>query len=262
MDPERRRALADRNEVAAYDLIARHAPAGAGGRREFGRAVAIASGHPVGYFNPVFVLDAATAAEDVLAAVAWIESAGLPPTVRVHDGADAHVAARLEARGLELDPEPETVMVLESIPKAPTPPDGPRIRTGGTELIEDWHEAFEANERLRAILNPDVVADPDVRIAVLDVDGDPVAGAMAFRWDESVGIYTVATVERARRRGYGRAVTWAAIDAGRAAWGSRIAVLQSSAMGGSVYAAMGFEAIGSIGLWRARLRPPSGAAAE
>ena len=146
-------------------------------------------------------------------------------------------------------------MILEPITAAPPPPDDARVRTGGTELIEDWHAAFEADERLRAILNADLVSDPDVRIAVLDVDGDPVAGAMAFRWDESVGIYTVATVERARRRGFGRAVTWAAIDAGRTAWGSRIAILQSSPMGRSVYAAMGFEAIGSLGIWR-RPRTP------
>ena len=251
MDPARRRALADDNEVAAYDLIRRHAPGNVGGRREFGRAVAIASGHPVGYFNPVFVIDSGAAPEDVVAAVDWIESLGLPVTVRVHDGADPGVAPMLEARGLQLDPEPETVMILASIPDPPAPPDDARIRTGGTELIKDWHAAFEANDRLRAILNADLVADPDVRIAVLDVDGDPVAGAMAFRTDEVLGVYTVATVDRARRRGFGRAVTWAAIEAGRAAWGSRIAVLQSSAMGRSVYASMGFEETGAIGLFRA-----------
>ena len=256
MDPKRRRALADRNEVAAYDLVRRHAPGGVGRRREFRGAVAIASGHPVGYFNPVFVLDAGTAAEDVVAAVAWIESLGLPVTVRVHDRANPGVAVSLQARGLHPDPDPETVMVLDPIAGPPTLPDGARIRTGGMELIEDCHAAFEADERLRAILNADLVADRDVRIAVLDVDGDPVAGAMAFRTDETVGIYTVATLERARRRGFGRAVTWAAIDAGRATWGSRIAVLQSSAMGRPVYASMGFDVIGSISLFR--MPRPSG----
>ena len=257
MDPDRRRAAADANEVEAYDLIRRHAPGGVGRRREFGRAVALASGHPVGYFNPVFVLDAATATDDVLAAVECMESRGLPFTVRLHDGADPGVAERLEGRGLRPGPEPETVMVLEPIPEAPSAPDHARVRTGGLELIDDWHAAFEAGERLRAILNPDLVADLDVRIAVLDVAGDPVAGSLAFRLDDSVGVYTVATLERARRRGFGRAVTWAAIDAGRAAWGSRTAVLQSSAMGRSVYASMGFEEIGSIELWAAP-RPTTG----
>jgi predicted GNAT family N-acyltransferase len=50
-------------------------------------------------------------------------------------------------------------------------------------------------------------------------------------------------VERARRRGIGRAVTWAAIDAGRTAWDSEIAILQSSEMGAAVYRSMGFEEI-------------------
>ena len=212
--------------------------------------MAVASGHPVGYFNPVFVVDAATAADDVLAAFEWIESLGLPATVRLHDDTDPRVADRLMRRGLQRDTEPETIMVMEPITEAPPPPVEARVRAGGVELIEDWHAALEANDRLRAVLNLDLVSDPDVRIAVLDVDGDPAAGALAFRLNESLGVYTVATVERARRRGFGRAVTWAAIDAGHAAWESRIAILQSSVMGQSVYASMGFEVIGSIGLWR------------
>jgi ribosomal protein S18 acetylase RimI-like enzyme len=252
VDPTRQawRAIADANFVAAHDLVRQHAPTGPRGRREFGRAIAIATGHPVAFFNPVLALDPATAADDVLAAVAWIRGLGLPASARVMDGTDPEIGMRLADDGLLLDPDPETVMVLEPIHDAPPAPDGVRVRAGGEELIEEWHVALEAGERLRAIVNAELVADPDVRISVLDVDGEPVACAMAFRLDESLGIYSVATVERARHRGYGRAVTWAAIDAGRRAWGSRIALLQSSVMGRSLYRSMGFETLGDLRLWR------------
>lgn len=251
-DPARHtwRAIADANFVAAHDLVRRHAPTGPRGRREFGRAIAIATGHPVGFFNPVFALDPATAADDVLAGVDWIRGLGLPASARIMEGTDPEIGMRCADGGLRLEPDPETVMVLEPIHDPPPAPDGVRVRAGGDELIEDWFVALKAGERLRAIVNPELVADPDVRISVLDVDGEPVAGAMAFRLGESLGIYSVATVERARRRGYGRAVTWAAIDAGRRAWGSRIAILQSSVMGRSVYASMGFETLAELRLWR------------
>jgi GNAT superfamily N-acetyltransferase len=250
VDAAARRAAADSNLVAAHDLVRRHAPAGPRGRREFGHAIAIASGHPVGFFNPVFALDPATAAGDVLAAVEWILGLGLPASTRVMDQTDPAIEARLGGAGLDRMSEPETVMILEPIPDPPRAPDGIRIRAGGAELVDDWWLALEAGERLRAILNPQLVADPDVRISVLEAAGEPVAGAMAFRRQESVGIYSVATVERARRRGYGRAVTWAAIEAGQRSWGSRIAILQSSVMGLPVYASMGFETLGEIRLWR------------
>lgn len=245
-DAAARRAAADANLVEAFDLVRRHAPGGSGGRRAFGGAIAIASGHPVGYFNPVCALDPATTPDDVLAAVRWIQERGLPASARVMDGSIPGIEERLAGAGLERDPDPETVMVLDSIPDPPPAPAGARVRAGRAELVDDWLVALEAGELLRAILNPRLVADPDVRIAVLDVDGDPVAGAMAFRWGESLGVYSVATIERARRQGFGQAVTWAAIEAGRRAWGSRFAVLQSSVMGRSVYASMGFEEIGLI----------------
>jgi GNAT superfamily N-acetyltransferase len=66
--------------------------------------------------------------------------------------------------------------------------------------------------------------------------------SIAVRTGESGGIYSVATLESARRRGVGTAVTWAAVDAIRE-WGCTAAVLQSSEMGYPVYRAMGFAEV-------------------
>ena len=58
----------------------------------------------------------------------------------------------------------------------------------------------------------------------------------------TVGVYNVATVEDARRRGYGAAVTRRAIADG-VTRGATVAILQSSDMGRPVYAAMGFREV-------------------
>jgi GNAT superfamily N-acetyltransferase len=66
------------------------------------------------------------------------------------------------------------------------------------------------------------------------------------------GIYFVFTVEEARRQGIGAAITHAALrDA--VALGYRVGVLGASAMGYSVYARLGFQECGRIGIYEWRL---------
>jgi GNAT superfamily N-acetyltransferase len=76
-------------------------------------------------------------------------------------------------------------------------------------------------------------------------DGAGAAAAMAFDWDGDCGIYNVATLEHARRRGLGTALTaLAARDA--LARGCHTASLQSTPMAEAVYAALGFRDLGQI----------------
>ena len=70
----------------------------------------------------------------------------------------------------------------------------------------------------------------------------PVATSLGYTANGTVGVYNVATVEDARRRGYGAAVTRRAIADG-VARGATVAILQSSDMGRPVYAAMGFREV-------------------
>ena len=59
---------------------------------------------------------------------------------------------------------------------------------------------------------------------------------------DAAGIYAVAVAEEARRRGYGRAISLAALQAGADA-GHRFGVLQSSTMGFGVYRAIGLTLV-------------------
>ena len=73
-------------------------------------------------------------------------------------------------------------------------------------------------------------------------DGRPVACATLCTAGDAAGILSVAVAEDARRRGYGRAVSLAAMQAGGDR-GHRFAVLQSSMPGFSVYRGIGLSLV-------------------
>ena len=250
MDLEARRRLADANLIARFDLTRRHVGDPRGGRARFGMVEVAAIGVDASYFNSVFVADPAARPEDVAAGLEWVEARGLPVMVRVSEELDPALRASLEAMGLTAHPSSLPVMALEPIPPIPPPPPPEvEIRTGGPELFDDFHAALESDDVIRRVFGPAVIADPAVRLAVAYLDGAPVSCGAAIRSGSTIGVYAVATIERARRQGIGGAVSWAAIDAGRAAWEGTIAVLQSSEIGLSVYRAMGFEKVAGYYLY-------------
>jgi GNAT superfamily N-acetyltransferase len=76
-------------------------------------------------------------------------------------------------------------------------------------------------------------------------DGELVAAALAYDFGGDCGIYNLGTVEKARRRGLGTALTAAqAYDARDRGCGT--ASLQSTEMAERVYAAVGFRDLGQI----------------
>ena len=82
-------------------------------------------------------------------------------------------------------------------------------------------------------------------VLIARLNGKSVATAMALDHDDDCGIYNVSTVEHARRRGLGTALT--ALHAHHAVErGCRTTSLQSTAMAEGIYAAVGFRDLGRI----------------
>lgn len=88
------------------------------------------------------------------------------------------------------------------------------------------------------------------------LDGRPVAIAMTLVSHGVAGIYWVGTLEEARGRGLGHAVTAAAVNAGFDL-GAETASLQASSLGKPVYERMGFETIFNYHLLLCRAPEPS-----
>jgi GNAT superfamily N-acetyltransferase len=245
------RAWSDENLLAGFDVLARHPPRGAAiAPRRFGTVIAYANGRRYGFFNPVVIL-APTTAGPIEAAVRWVRELGMAVTLRVREDVDDEaVRAATGALGLDRHPWVERGMVQHPLGIAPDPPPGLRIETATPGTLERWHRAsavgFGLQDSARDLpgdLIPEGVArDPDVRLFGGFLGDESVASSLAIRSEHVVGVYSVGTMEAARRRGIGSAMAWAAVTAGRE-WGSEAAILQASEMGEPVYRAMGFQTV-------------------
>lgn len=83
---------------------------------------------------------------------------------------------------------------------------------------------------------------------VASLDGVPMGCATVFLGAGVAGLYHVATVERARGRGIGKAVTLAALEHARDL-GCRVSILHASSEGEPIYRRIGFEEVCRMGHW-------------
>ena len=92
---------------------------------------------------------------------------------------------------------------------------------------------------------PTVLSDEAMKMFIGRVDGQAMATAMGYRAESAVGVFGVTTVASARRRGYGAALTRAAMltETGLPA------ILAPSKEGEGVYARLGFEHVGELSIW-------------
>jgi GNAT superfamily N-acetyltransferase len=89
---------------------------------------------------------------------------------------------------------------------------------------------------------PDLLGRPDCVVYVGFADGSPVASALGWRTGRTIGVYSIATVPSARRRGYGAAMTARVVADGIDA-GCDVAALQASEMGRPIYERQGFRTV-------------------
>jgi hypothetical protein len=90
-----------------------------------------------------------------------------------------------------------------------------------------------------------VLSDPSLRMWVAFKDGEAVGTAVALIGHGVVGVYLVAVVEGARRRGFGESLTWRA----RLTNPALPSTLQASSMGEPLYARMGYRTIATCRTW-------------
>jgi predicted GNAT family acetyltransferase len=77
------------------------------------------------------------------------------------------------------------------------------------------------------------------------VDGRAVGAAMGYRTDNAIGVFGVTVIASARRRGYGTALTCAAMlpESGLPC------VLSPSPEGAALYSKLGFSRVGELSIW-------------
>ena len=178
--------------------------------------------------------------QDLPRAIEWFERRGVSAGFLLREAEDAHLAAALEQRGFAPG-RIEPALALHS----PAPPayDGPLTIT---EVVNDADI-----ERYGPINWAPDVAHVGLAIArtarrlgfpllMGTLDGRTVACSMAVVTATLVGVYNVAVDRPYRRRGFGEAISWAAITAGLSR-GADIAWLGSTPMGHPLYERMGFR---------------------
>jgi GNAT superfamily N-acetyltransferase len=246
MDSTELGRLADVNLAVTWSSLGRASGASIGGDES---CPFVASGIPAAFFNGVYATAAVADPEAVIDdAIEFMAAHEVPWLLWVREGVDDALLDAGRRRGLS-DAGGPPGMVLPSIGEKPALPDGFEVErvvdASGIDTFRDVAaRGFEMpHEILERLVTPETVSDPNVVAVIGSVDGVAVSTALACVSGATVGIYNVATPEAYRRRGFGEAITWAAIEAGEGLGGDH-AALQASELGAPVYRSMGFVDVG------------------
>jgi len=164
--------------------------------------------------------------------------------------ADADLFAAAEAAGLQAVYEMPEMVLRTPVEEPALPPGADLRRLTDLDAVGDFWRVAQASYASLGF-PPEVFAGytdhagllaKNVGAFIAYLDGAPAAIAMTIVNHEVAGIYWVGTLEVARGRGLGRAVTATATNAGFAL-GAELASLQASPMGRPIYEAMGYETI-------------------
>jgi GNAT superfamily N-acetyltransferase len=238
-------------------------------RRANGVAVAL-SGLQLRLFNQILVEDDGVERDAIAGGVAAARARGADFVVSLRRGIDDRWIPLMTELGLEPVGQEHSVpgMALRPIPAGaddePLAIDGARTaavdgRSGAVlgpldiRVVTDHpgledHIAvviagFELPEQIvRAFMSPRLLELPGITTYVGYAEGRPVTTGLGIRTGRTIGVYNIATVPEARRRGYGAAMT-ARVARDGALAGCETAILQASPMGKPIYERMGYRTV-------------------
>lgn len=146
----------------------------------------------------------------------------------------------LEARGLHREEVPGMYADLAAAPQV-AEVEGLTIEetTDASAFIDVMQTGFGLPDMVREPMTAVMDQFAEAINLIGSIDGRAVACGTAYLAGPTAGLYNIATVEDARGRGIGYAVTLALMESGRRA-GAQHAVLHSSEPGRPVYARAGF----------------------
>ena len=170
--------------------------------------------------------------------------------IRGDQSEDQDLTSAVAEAGLQLVYEMPEMVLGAPVEQLPLP-DGVELRQlSEAEQADDyWKVAAAAYKSIG--FPPEVFAGyskhdgllaENVAAFIAYLDDEPVSIAMTIASHDVAGIYWVGSLQQARGRGLGRAVTAAATNAGFEL-GAEVASLQASPMGKPIYEAMGYETL-------------------
>ncbi len=204
------------------------------------------SGFPNRQFNVFFVKEKTSDPLKLLRqGEQFFESKKLPFRVSFRCGLEKDFLPLLAERGYR-ENRPETVMTLLELPDRNVfrrDLDIKRVSSAGE--LAHFQEIVEKSYSLPPGSGPFVVTErllnlPDAEMFVGYADNQPACTSMLIKTGPVAGIYWVATLDRFRNRGLGKAITVESLVAGRTR-GCTFASLQASVMGEPVYRRIGFD---------------------
>jgi ribosomal protein S18 acetylase RimI-like enzyme len=223
----------------------------AGGRIVEERGVLLVSG-PSPYLRVAIRSDPSVDGAEVVArarAFFAAEPTGFIVLVRRPDDEDIERAAL--AAGFRAG-WAERPMVFERPPSPGATPDGVEVRVveDASAVVDYGRVVALANddpgerERAPLLFHDETIIAPHIAAFVAYMGAEPVACAMTLVSHRVAGVFYVATVEHARRRGLGDALTRTAARAGFE-MGAAAAWLGASEIGANLYRRIGFQDLGS-----------------
>lgn len=246
------RVLGHLNLIESFRHAARWAK---GGRLvEAGGVLLVASGTwiPVDFNVACRTIDAVDPSDLLREAEDFFSDLGRGYSIKVRDEKDTDLATACKAAGLQPFGEPAPEMIRRS-PVEPPRVEGIRLEPLVTEQDVTDFAAVNANAYSTYGLPPSeaesaftesqhLLAAPDV-MGVVARDGErAVAAALCLFTHGIAGLYWVGTVEAARGKGLGAAVT-AHLTNQALNMGAEVVTLQASIMGRPVYERLGFETL-------------------